>query len=334
MKQYQFFVGIDVSKETLDYAVVRNGEQLQYLQTPNSTSRVKMFLKGLKKLGTSSQDVIFCLEHTGIYCNHLLSYLTTLGLDIWMESPTQIKRSLGIQRGKNDKVDAQRIALYAFRYRDAVKLWQPPRKELLKLKHLMSLRNRILKTIGILSKVFSENSFYEKEFVQMTTVTTKASLQALRHDLASIDGAIDEIVKIDEKIKHLFSLITSVRGIGRVTAIQIIISTNEFKNIADPKKFACYCGVAPFEHTSGTSVRGKNRVSKMADMNLKKCLHMAALSVVHYRGELHDFFDRKVAEGKNKMSIINAIRNKLIHRVFACVRDNRPYSNEYVYNAV
>lgn len=329
MKQYQFFIGVDVSKETLDYAVVRDGEQLQYLQTPNSTAGVKTFLRALKKLGATAQDSIFCLEHTGIYCNHILSYLTTLGIAIWMESPTQIKRSLGIQRGKNDKVDAQRIALFAFRTKDAIKLWQPPRKELLKLKHLMSARNRILKTIGILSKVFSEKSFYEEEFVQITKVATKESLQALRHDLANVDHALDEIIKADEELHHLYNLVTSVHGIGRITAIQIIVSTNEFKNISDPKKFACYCGVAPFEHSSGTSVRGKTRVSKMADMNLKKCLHMAALSVVHYKGELQDFFNRKVAEGKNKMSVINAVRNKLIHRVFACVRDDRPYLNNY-----
>ena len=334
MQNYQHFVGIDVSKDTLDYAVVCDGIQAFYLQTENTIIGIKTFIKALKKMGVLNfKDVVFCMEHTGIYCHHLVSYLTSSKCDLWLESPVQIKKSLGMQRGKNDKVDAKRIALYAFKNRDAVSLWQPPRKEILKLKHLSSVRNRIIKTIGILSKIFIEKSFYDTELIQMTKTNTRASLKALKEDLERTNNAINEIIKNDEQLNHLFNLVSSVDGIGAVSATQIIIATNEFKTITTGKKFACYCGVVPFEHQSGSSVRGKSRVSKMANMNLKKCLHMAALSAMHYSVEMQDFFNRKVAEGKNKMSVINAVRNKLILRVFACVRDNRPYSKDYVYLA-
>jgi transposase len=109
-----------------------------------------------------------------------------------------------------------------------------------------------------------------------------------------------------------------------------IVTTNEFKNFTCPKKFACYAGVAPFEHTSGTSIKGRPRLSRKANMSMKALLHMAALVSMQYNEELRNFYERRVAEGKSKMSVLNMIRNKLIHRVFACVRDNRKYENSYI----
>ena len=82
----------------------------------------------------------------------------------------------------------------------------------------------------------------------------KATLNALEKDLDKIDKEIDQTIKEDPQLQHLFRLVTSVKGIGRVTAIQAIVATNEFKSITEAKKFACYAGVAPFEHTSGTSI--------------------------------------------------------------------------------
>ena len=129
----------------------------------------------------------------------------------------------------------------------------------------------------------------------------------------------------------MYQLITSVNGIGFVTASYILVTTNEFINISDPKKYACYSGVVPFEHTSGTSIRGKNRVSQMANKKIKTLLHMAALTAIKMKGEIQDYYLRKVKEGKNKMSILNAIRNKLVLRIFACITQNRVYENNNCY---
>jgi transposase len=109
----------------------------------------------------------------------------------------------------------------------------------------------------------------------------------------------------------------------------MIITTNEFKNISDPKKYACYSGVVPFEHTSGSSVRGRTRVSHFANKNTKRLLHMAALSIIRYHGELKTYWLRKIQEGKHKMVILNAIRNKLIQRVFAVVKRGTKYQKFY-----
>ncbi|RZK16725.1 MAG: IS110 family transposase, partial [Flavobacterium sp.] len=106
-------------------------------------------------------------------------------------------------------------------------------------------------------------------------------------------------------------------------------SSNEFKDITDPRKFACYSGVAPFEHRSGSSVRGKSRVSSLGNKAVKSLLHLAAMAAIGCNEELKDYYQRKVAEGKNKMLVLNAVRNKLIHRIFACVNQNRKYEKIY-----
>jgi transposase len=144
-----------------------------------------------------------------------------------------------------------------------------------------------------------------------------------------VEKKIKTLIKEDDSLKHLFSLVTSVDGVGEVVFCEMVIATNEFKLFNCPRKFACYSGVAPFEHTSGTSIRGGTRVSHLANKQMKKLLHMAALSVVSGKGEMAQYYHRKVEQGKNKMLVLNAVRNKIIHRVFACVRDNRKYEKIY-----
>ena len=98
----------------------------------------------------------------------------------------------------------------------------------------------------------------------------------------------------------------------------------------EAKQLACYCGVAPFSHTSGTSVHGRNGTSNFANMGLKSTLHLAALSSIRYVPELKTYYQRKVAEGKSKMSVINAVRNKLLQRVLAVVKRGTPYQENYL----
>ena len=137
------------------------------------------------------------------------------------------------------------------------------------------------------------------------------------------------MINQDPELKRLFGLITSVNGVGKVTATQIILTTNEFKDIKEAKKFACYAGVAPFIKESGMH-KGKARVSHMANKKLKTLLHLAAMVAIQHNQELKVYYDRKVnQEKKNKMSVINAIRNKLILRIFACVKQDRMYEKNY-----
>ncbi|HVD98411.1 MAG TPA: IS110 family transposase [Cytophagaceae bacterium] len=134
----------------------------------------------------------------------------------------------------------------------------------------------------------------------------------LKNDLSKTEKLIGEVIASDHELKRIFAIVTSVEGVGPVTALEIILTTNEFKDIREAKKYACYAGVAPFENKSGISLKGRAKVSKFANKMVKSLLHMAALSAIKMKGEMKVYFDRKVTEGKNKMAVINAVRNKII----------------------
>jgi transposase len=324
---YNYFIGIDVSKYTLDFAVLCGKDIMFQLQTSNDLPGIHGFWKQLKtQAGFSLRQAIFCMEHTGIYNQHLLDFLFKKKASICLEASVHIKLSSGLQRGKNDRIDALRIAQYAYKNREELKLWQPKRGVIEQLRRLTTMRNRLLNARKQLTVAIKETSGFTK--IVADGKLCKLSIQALSKDIDRTEQAIDEIIASDEVLKRLFAVVTSIKGIGKVTAAEMIITTNEFKDITEPSKFACYAGVAPFEHSSGI-FRGKSRVSHKANKTLKSLLHMSALTAIRYNSDLKEYYQRKVEENKNKMSIVNAVRNKLIWRVFACVRDNRLYQNKY-----
>lgn len=145
------------------------------------------------------------------------------------------------------------------------------------------------------------------------------TMKGLEKDLLAIEDQMKDIIDGDDDLKKLYSLVTSIIGIGFVTAVNLLIYTNEFKLFSNYRKFACYSGVAPFEYRSGSSIRGRTKVNPMANKKMKRYLHMASLTCIKLDEGLKNYYERKVAEGKNKMSVLNAIRNKLIARVFAVV---------------
>lgn len=327
---YHFFIGIDVSKNTLDFTLLTGKEKQFQLQTSNDLPGIRQFWKQLKAQHSFVLDkAVFCLEHTGIYNQHLLSFLYGKKASVCLESAVHIKRSAGLQRGKNDQVDAFRIAQYAYKNRETLRLWQPRREAITQLKELAALRTRLLNAKKQLSVPVKETTLFDKTLAKQTQKLCKASVDILADDLKKVEAAIDQIITSDDHLKRLFSIVTSIDGIGKITAAAMIVCTNEFKDISDPAKFACYSGVAPFEHTSGSSLRGRSRVSHQANKPMKALLHLAAMVAICYNDDLKNYYQRKLELNKNKMSIINAVRNKLIHRIFACVREDRLYEKNY-----
>ncbi len=332
---YNFFIGIDVSKQHLDLALLVGGRVINSMRIENQPKAIGAALQKLiTSHGVVVKQCLFCLEHTGIYSNDLVGLLEQQELAIWLEHPLQIKYSLGMQRGKNDKIDAQRIAQYAYKNRESVRLWKPTRKLLTQLQHLTRLRERLLSANNTLKVALSEGKpFSDKDTHQLLTqLLTKhcpSSLAALKKDLQAVEKQIQQLIDSDEHLSQLFSQLTSVPGVGPVTASELIISTNEFKDFDSPKKLACYAGVAPFEHSSGKSIRGRSRVSHQANKRLKTLLQMAAMRTVRLKNKFARYYDRKIEEGKNKMLVCNAVRNKLLHTLFALVKHNQKYDENY-----
>lgn len=325
MKQYKYFFGVDISKKTIDVTLARDG-QLTHRQFSNDSSGMDELMQWFNELDIRFADALFCMEATGLYCFPLTQFLANNAIDIWIEHAAQIKKASSLDRGKNDKVDSKRIAMYATKNLDRLRLWKPMNSTLEKLKHLSALRERLVETKKRLITPIKEfEEMGNATMAKLLAKTIKNSLSAIDKDLKNVETRIIDIVNEDENLKQLYKLITSVVGIGFVTAINLMVYTKGFTILKDTRKLACYCGVAPFEYSSGSSVRGKTKVHFMANKKLKCNLHMASLSAIKSDADLKAYYERKVAEGKNKMSVLNAVKNKLLARVIAVVNKQKEY---------
>lgn len=326
------FIGIDVSKLTLDITLLNeNGEQIDYKKIQNVQKEITATVQELMlKHRIKMENTVFCMEYTGVYNIPLLNYLSDNKANIWLESGHQIKLSLGAVRGKDDKIDSERIAKYAFDNRRKIKLWKAPRQIIVQIGDMITYRALMIRQKKGLEVAHKEKGAFKTK-AQMKSIKTSSEklIKGLKKEIDTMEKQILALIKGDGKLSNIYDLIVSVRGVGLVTAVHIIVATNEFLNINDPKKFGCYCGVVPFKHKSGTSVRGKERISHMANKPLKTLLHLCATSAIKAKGELREYYQRKVAEGKNKMLVINAVRNKIVLRIFACVNNNIKYEENY-----
>jgi len=329
----KFFLGCDISQETFNYCLRDRSGILVEGVVANNLKSIKTWLNQLKKDSKwKISEILFCIEHTGVYGSILLRELSQRSLVVCMENALNIKLSLGLQRGKNDKIDAQRIAEYAMRFTDRLNRWQPKREVLVKLQLLIRMRERLVKAKADISR-FNKDAmrFLTKQESELILKGTKKPIDALSAQIKKNDQDIVRLIEQDENLNRLAELITSVDGVGMVTCSAVLVKTNEFKDIKNSKKLACTAGIAPFDHSSGKSVRGKPRVSHNAHKDLKKLLHLGAVSVISRKGVLQDYYLRKVGEGKNKMLVLNAVRNKLVSRIYAVVRDGVTYQKNYQY---
>jgi len=325
MKQYHHVFGVDVSKKTVDITHVIN-QEFTHRKFSNDEFGMKELIVWLKELHLDFDTTLFCMEATGLYCFTLTNFLASHSIDTWIEHAAQIKKATALARGKNDKVDSQRIAVYATKNLDRLRLWKPVDATLDKIRHLASLRERLVETRKRLATPIKEfEDVGNLVMAKLLTKTIKSSLTAIDKDLKNIEIKIIDVINEDDNLKLLYKLITSVVGIGFVTAINLIVHTNGFTMLKDTRKLACYCGVAPFEYSSGSSIRGRTKVHYMANKKLKCNLHMASLTAVKLDADLKAYYERKVEEGKNKMSVLNAVKNKLLARVVAVVNKQQEY---------
>lgn len=334
MSKLKNFVGIDISKFWFDAALIKAGNSSQiihqqFAQKPEGFKKMQEWL--LMYEAKATDETLFCMENTGLYNTGLVNYLVKDKAQLWVEMPLRIKKAGGFERGSDDKTAAIKIAWYAMRYQDHVKLWQLADSNMENIKNLIAQRDRIINAITQLTVPVKELKDCGCDAVakQMEKVQ-KPTLAALQKTKTSIEAQITKTVRQDEQINKKVILVQSIKGIGPVTAVALLVYTKSFDKFDNAKQLACYCGVVPFKKESGTSVRYKATVSPFANKKLKKLLHLCALSAIKNDKELHLYFERKVMEGKNKMSVINAVRNKLVHRVYAVLRDERMFEENYV----
>jgi len=326
--KFTYFIGVDISKDSFDvcFCSEQHPDRFVHQKFANSAVGCRQLLMWLKRQKLALDQCFFPMEHTGWYTLELCCFLQDQQLAFALYSPLHLKRSLGITRGKNDRVDAQRIAHYAFLHRHELQSTQLPSASLLKLKNLFAFRERLIKSQTSLKQTIKDlkdtahlvdNKFIIKE--------SEKQLKLVKEQVSQTEKHVENTIKEDDQLQTTLRLLCSIPGIGLVTAVALILATNNFTAFSDSRKFASYCGVAPFEHTSGTSIRGRTKTSHLANKRIKTLLSNGAATAIQFDEELKAYFHRKVAEGKPKMVVINAVRAKLINRVFATINRGTEY---------
>ncbi len=322
------WIGIDVSKATLDVVLLdEQGKLAAEAHVANDDKGLrgiwKRWSKGFK---LAKAETMVCLEPTGHYSHLPLETLVELGVPTWLVHPTDVVKSIGNTRGKNDRIDARRIADYARRFQDKARLVTAEHLRTNKLKQLLTRRENLVRRKTMHQVQMRDlNKHVDKALRDAFTEIDKEQVAALSKSIKQVEVMIKEAIAAEPELQRIYDLLLSVDGVGPVLAAHLLALTDGFLRFTTPRELACHAGVAPFEFTSGTSIRGKTRVCKMAQSTLKYLLHMAAVGVTARKGELQDYWRRKVAEGKHKMSVLNAIRNKIIHRIYAVIDRGTPY---------
>jgi transposase len=333
--KFRHFAGIDVSKHKLDVCLIVNTERTQmfYGSFEQNLSGYKTMKKWFSELTGKALDKLMVLvENTGLYDDALLNWLSVKNIAVCLENATNIKRSVRDNRSKNDKLDSRNIALYLLQHFAELQVWQKPRDVVNQLRLLLTQRSNLVEGLKRLKALQKEWMQYDWSGVHKTK-SYEAGIKGLKADIEAIEKDMWELIKSDVELLRMFALIVSIPAVGKITAMHFMCYTNEFKTVKSGKQLAAYCGVVPFEKSSGKSVKWKPRLPHQANKVLKTLLHLCATTAIKMKGTFATYYRRKIEEGKHALIAINGIRNKIALTIAAVIRTGEPYSETYSYQS-
>lgn len=317
-----YVIGVDVSKLTLDAHCYGKSE---FMLVANTTKGYKTLLKWIKKLNRNLSEVIVVMEYCGVYTYALEKFFHEHHIDFVKRSALDIKRSSGIKRGKTDKADARMISQYGWYRREELQPMKPVSKTQQHLQQLMAHRDKMVADrSSYQSRIKELQQHMGSDLNSLIVNSTQYIMDVLEVEIKQTELKVKELLK-EEELHTNYELITSIKGVGFVSAVHLLIVTENFTRITNARKFACYCGVAPFKSESGSSIRGKTKTSHLANRKIKSLLTMAAISAINHQPELKTKYEKKLSEGKAKMVALNMIRFELIERIFAVIKRQTPY---------
>jgi len=323
MEKVKESIGIDVSKKTIDvYQYTVN----QHKQFSNNSAGFKKMICWVNQRKLPKSELFFCFEHTGWYCIALGYFLHSNSLHYCCVNPMEIKRSMGLKRGKSDKADSKEIARYAWLRRAELSPSTPPPVKLIELQRMMSLREQLVKQATSL-KCLQKGMLVLVDASENDTSLNiiEQSLNHLQEQIAAIEKAMNELIKTEHQMSKNYKLSRSVKGVGMVLAIQMLLHTHNYTRFDSWRQFSSYCGLVPFPYQSGTSINGRMKTHPISDQKMKSLLSMSAISAIQHDKELKTYYHKRVEEGKPKMVVLNIIRNKLVSRIFATINRGTPY---------
>ena len=327
MEKFKHIVGADLSKKTIDLFCYQTN---MYLQIANNKKGFMQMLQWLQQQHSDSSTTLLAMEHTGLYSFLFEAFLQQQQICFVKISALAIKRSMGIVRGKSDKMDARLIARYAFEKQSFKQQEVPATKEMQRLQMLHATRERLVKQRTALLSSIKEYSNIGMLKQDVIMQSQKRLVKQFEKEIAKLEAAMEQIIASNKPLHTNYQLLLSIKGVGKVVAIATLVKTRNFSRFNNARKFACYCGTAPFEHSSGSSIRGKTKVSHLADKRMKTLLDLCAKSAIQYDKELREYYLKRVEMGKSKMSTINIVRNKIIYRMFAIIKRQTPFIENYL----
>ncbi|AEL24791.1 IS110 family RNA-guided transposase [Cyclobacterium marinum] len=330
--KFRAFIGIDVSKSTIDIYLRNAGRHAVFVNDLKGFEAMVEWLMDI--LGqVCPEEMMFGMEHTGLYSELLISFLDDHNFPFTVLPGLEVKKSMGIRRGKSDKADSKVIAEYIYEKREKIKLFRKPSRNLESIRKIASYRERLVKErTAFKTRLGEHQKVYGKESYEIYTQSHKQIIACLDNQIKGMEAEMERLIKDDQEMLRQYQLVKSVKGIGPQTAIMMIVLTKAFTAFPDWRKFASYAGIAPFPNQSGTYM-GKTRTSKLANKRIKALLTMCAGVAVQYNPEMRLYYEQRVNKGKNKMSTMNIIRNKLVSRIFAVIERGTPYVETMKYAA-
>lgn len=317
MTQFQF-VGVDVAKDKFDIAL-QVDKKFKSECFSNDKKGYKAFHKWLAKYSTQPW---VCMEATGHYSELIADFLVAQGIRVSVVNPLQIKSyaRAKLSRNKTDQLDAKLIATYC-------EIMQPrpflPRsdshKELKELSNLLDmLKNQHTQLSNQLSSAQSDVA--RKEIGKL--------IRNLEKEIKKVEGFMAEIIKRNKDLNENLNLITSIKGVGKLTGYKILAHVPHMNNFKNAKQFAAFIGISPRQHQSG-NFQGKTTISRLGNSALRKSFYMAAMVAMRHNTRLEPFITRLKMNGKAPKSIICAVMRKLAHFIFGILKNQRPFDANY-----
>lgn len=323
MQILQHIIGADLSKRTIDLFYC------SHYQIKNNNTGFTEMIRWLKGQNINSSEVIIVMEHTGLYSYLFENFLHKNNIRFSKVPALEIKNSMGMVRGKSDKMDAKRIAYYGLSKQDKLTIETVISKELQRLQLLHTSRERLVRHKAALLNSLKEYQNIGLKAMDPILQSQRRLIKDFEKEIIKLQSEMDTIAENNPSIRENLSLLQSIKGVGKVLSIATIIKTRNFSRFPNARKFACYCGTAPFENSSGTSIKKKTRVSHLADKKMKSLLDLCAKSAIQCDKELREYYLKRIESGKSKMSTINIIRNKIIYRMFAVIKRRTPFVENY-----
>ena len=313
----EYFVGIDISKDYFDVAVEIDNKW-KHTQFSQTEKGFEALLRWIKKFKVSDPQI--CMEATGAYWYELAEFLSNAKMKVSVVNPTCIRRfaQSELKRTKTDKVDSGIIARFCKSMRPS--LWKPPAPE---VRQLQMLVRRVHDLTKIRRQERTRLSTEKNKDVVLDSV--ERMLNSLDREIARIKKQIEALYRKHEKLREKRKLLLSIPAVGEETANVILTEIPSIDLFQNAKQLVAYAGLAPKEIRSGSSIRGRTRLSKTGNSRLRSALFMPSVVAKDYNPVVAAFYKRLIANGKPPMKAIGAAMRKLLHIIFGVLKSGKPF---------